>query len=170
MVVSNFLALQELTAAELNAHFGVFARKTADQTLTVSSTTLQNVTGLSASVAANTTYVLDAVFLYDTGTTPDIKFAFTFPSGATLSYAPDGYLSSGTNFESYHTGSYRQASGTAYAVAGLGSGTVVSSTVTGVLIVSSTAGTLQVQAAQNTSNASNTIVKADSWILLRKMS
>lgn len=163
-----FLAGQTLTAGTLEQLVPLRARKSADQTLTPSSTTLQNVSELSVSVSASTNYDFEAVFLYDTGTTPDIKLAFTFPAGATLSYGPGGYLATGINFESFFTAVHRQASGTSFAVGGLGAGTVAGVHVQGTLIVSTTAGTFQVQAAQNTSNASDTIVKADSRIRLTK--
>jgi hypothetical protein len=41
--------------------------------------------------------------------------------------------------------------------------------VQGILIVSSTSGNLQFQWAQNTANASNSSVKANSYLLLRRV-
>ncbi len=141
---------------------------TADQTFTPSSTTLQNITELALPVAASTNYEFDAVIFYDTGTTPDIKFAATFPSGATFTWGPASLKFDGTDFQSQFTAKHRQTAGTntELAAAGLGSGTVVNIQLRGTLKVSTTAGTLQIQGAQNTSNASNTIVKADSWARL----
>lgn len=159
---------QKLTAAMLQQLVPLRATLTSDVTLTASSTTLQDVTGMVVTPAVSTTYELEGVIFYDTSGTPDIKFAFTYPTGATFSWGPAGLKFDGSDFQSHFTAVHREASPTSTPVAGLGSGTEVTVHIQGKLVMGSTAGNLQLQAAQNTSNASDTIVKADSWIRLWK--
>lgn len=163
-----FSSGQRLTASMLQQLVPLRATLTGDVTLTPSSTTLQDVTGMAVTPATNTTYELEGVIFYDTSGTPDIKLAFTYPSGATFSWGPAGLKFDGTDFQSHFTAVHREVSATSTPVAGLGSGTEVTVHIQGKLVMGGTAGSLQLQAAQNTSNASNTIVKSDSWMRLWK--
>lgn len=156
LCVSDFLALQELKAAELNAHFPLFARKTADETVN-NSATLQNDNHLFLSVAASTTYELTGLLVYTSGATPDFKFGWTFPSGLTMRYTVLATV--GGTF-----GTYGQVQTAVPAIDGAGSELTVP--IMGIVIVSSTAGTLQLQWAQNTANASDTKLHTNSYISL----
>lgn len=136
-------------------------RKSADESVT-SSATLQNDNELSLAVAANKTYVFDVYLAYTAGTTGDFKAALTFPSGATAFAAI-----SATDGSSWTTTGLQISSGGSVSGGGLGVTIPVLQRWTGVLMVSSTAGTLQVQWAQNTSNGTATTVKAGSVMMLR---
>jgi len=146
----------------------LYARKTADETVN-GSASLQNDDHLAIVLAASATYEIDVQLFYSSASTPDIKFALTFPTGATCSWAPIGYKSDGTNFEAeFRTSTWQAASGTSNAVAGTAA-TYDAALIKGIIRVGSTAGTLQVQWAQNTSNGSNTTVKADSSLVARRL-
>lgn len=142
-----------------------WARKTADESVT-SSTTLQNDDTLLLPVRASSVFRFTALVAYTGNTTGDIKFAFTFPSGAACywagkgpSTADDGY---GTVGASKHAASFAESSGTSTSFAG--STSTLAVLIEGILITGSTPGTLTLQWAQNTSNGTATTVKAGSFL------
>jgi hypothetical protein len=139
-----------------------FVMLSSDQSSITSNTTLADVTGLAVTLAANTTYRGMIEMAYDTGATPDAKFGLTVPSGAT------GYWYGGAvkNTADTATNFTYQSIATPFSAGGVASGTVLVAKFT-ITIVVTTAGTLQVQAAQDTSSATATTVKAGSCIDLR---
>lgn len=171
---------EKVRASKIQALIGdlrpISAFVTADQALATSSTTLQNITDLSIAVAANLTYEIDVhlMAVLSSGTTEDIKVAATFPAGATLYnlVAMGGSTTTVTTFNATDMTIVANSpitSGTAYTSFGL------STTVTGsvnplYLQMSSTAGTFQVQAAQNTSGANTVTVKKGSLLVARRLS
>jgi len=150
----------------------VFVRKTADESVT-SSTTVQNDDHLFLAVAANIVYVLDAwLVTFCSVDTTDFKMGFTLPSGATLSFSANG-LKFNTTGDVHgliqQQALINQSSPTATQVAGtVGDNTVVN--VRGLLTVGSTAGNLQLQWAQFASVATAVTLKAGSWMRLEKVS
>lgn len=149
---------QQLTDA-----FPLFVRKAADSLPLVSSTTLQNDTDLLSAVAASTTYNVDLWMIINTGTVPDFKFGWTGPAGATFDWS----VQEGTPgaLAAVLQGPFTIAS--VPPINGAAADQIV--VATGTLVTSVTAGTLRLQWAQNTSTASNTIVKAGSRLRLWKM-
>ena len=97
--------------------------------------------------------------------TADLKIAWTFPSGLTLSAQPF-YIdtSGGTRIAVQQIQTSVLAAGTA------GAGNNTSMSLRGTVVVSSTAGNLQLQWAQNTSNATATSVLAGSVLWLQRIS
>lgn len=160
--MGDFLALQELTADELNAHLGLFARKATDETVN-NSATLQNDDHLLVSVVAGDIYELTARLVISSGTTPDFKFGWTFPSGLTMSY--DIFEGETSTAADIFRGPFVQTD--VPVIPGIGSNQPVR--VSGLVVVGSTAGSLRLQWAQNTANASDTIVRANSYLILRKV-
>jgi hypothetical protein len=139
----------------------VIARKTVDETIS-SSSTLQNDDELFVSVTANAVYSARLHLPYQSNATPGFKYGFTFPSGTTLPL---------WSFEGITTvPAFTYGVATNGGVSGLG-GTAANQALDawGLVIVSSTAGTLQVQWAQNTLNASNTIVRAGAFLELIRL-
>lgn len=127
---------------------------------TQSNTTLENVTGVSFPLAANVRYAFEALVVYRSGTTPDFKAAFTVPAGATVHY------------KSVATGATASEPTTASLVINASAGTVAaegdsadrSIMFFGHVSNGSTAGNLQLQSAQSTSDASATTTKAGTWL------
>lgn len=156
------------TAAQVNTWFVniLFARKTADETIS-SSTTLQNDDHLFVSVAANTVYdvTLEMRELSQPG--DDFKLGFTMPASATFTGALRGPATSATGFSGAETQSI-EFTGGPLAIGGV-AGVNLPISVRGLLITAGTAGTLQIQWAQNSSSASGTTVKANSYLLLRQV-
>lgn len=142
----------------------------SDQTLAASSTTMQNITGLSQAIAASEIWDFDGVFHYDSTSTGRIKFGFTIPAGAVVVGV---YV--GLQVTAASDGSVRctavtaanAASGTGFG--GLGAGTAVAVRVSFKVINSTTAGTVQVTAALNTSEATTPVVHAGSFLTAAKV-
>lgn len=140
--------------------FGM-GRLAADQTLTASSTVLQNVTGMVVAMPTVGTFSFRGVFYYDVAAAADIKFAFTVPAGVALRWGGVGAATGGGGTGDGQWGT-AAASGTALAFGGGGVGTVLHCHVEGEYVAGGTAGNLQLQAAQNTGDASVSLVVARS--------
>ena len=119
--------------------------------------TLGNVTGLSFAIPASQVWAFQVFAEASIGATPDIKVALTVPAGATATGLATKIDAAAT--QSVRVADYTSAQALVSAAAGVGlllSGTVVNST---------TAGTVQVQAAQNTATVEDTIIYAQSYIM-----
>jgi hypothetical protein len=138
------------------------ARKTIDETVN-NSATMQNDDELFVAVAANSVYELNLRIQYNSNATADFKYGFTFPAGTTMQYTQTVY---GVGIAVLNTFEQDQTS-----TPGIeGQAAIKGILITGVVITSSTAGTLQLQWAQNTANVSNTLLKAGSHMRLQKLS
>lgn len=128
-------------------------RVSVTQALTPSSTALQNVTALVVPLPATAGMVFRwrSVVYYDASGTADIKFAYTIPAGATMRWSIHGLNTAATG-STYAT---TTASGTAVAVGATGVGTTHPAFLEGEITMGGTAGNLQLQAAQNTGDATN---------------
>ena len=146
------------------------ARMASDQALTASSTTLQNVTELLVPVAANCTYdgILVAASILAAGSTEDVKYGFTFPTGATCDYFNIGPATSVTtaNGDGEFAARLAATSGTTANNFGNYSSLPTNAVIQISLITGANAGNLQVQAAQNTSGVNVVTVKAGSKLIL----
>lgn len=141
----------------------VVAYKSADETI-ISNGTLQNDDALAIALVANAQYDFELRANYNSGTTPDFVFGWTFPSGMTMFADLFAVINAGTGL---HT--LTQILQTAQPNLE-GSGADRSLHIFGKLITSTTAGTLQWQWAQLLSTASNTIVRAGSYLTARRTS
>lgn len=156
-----YFAAGPITAAQLEAIVPVFKVKLTSE-LVNNTTTLQNDDHLFWTVASNTSYVLDLILTYTSNTTPDFKFTWSVPTGTT-------YIWGGTYYDLSSVlvtnGGFTEA--TTGAIGGTGA------SINGIfhfyITTASTAGTFQLQWAQNTANASNTTVHAGSIGVLRRI-
>jgi hypothetical protein len=143
----------------------LWARKGSDESVT-SSATLQNDDSLVVQLEALAAYEFTVVLAWTGNVTGDIKFAFTFPSGGscywTASGPSDGDAGYGSTGASRYTANWGSASGTSTSFSG--STSTLGMIIQGVVVTSSTAGNLQLQWAQATSNGTATVVKAGSFI------
>lgn len=153
--LNSIQAGQRITAGMLQAVAPAGATKTVDQSV-VSSTTLVNDNALALPLLANATYRVILTLKFDGGTagSSDIKIQFTGPSG----FAVLGTLTGnrgGVGINAVWTGNpgALNTGGAGVTQGALWVGTVT----TGV-----TAGTLQLQFAQNTSSGTATFLRAGS--------
>lgn len=133
----------------------LFARKPTNETV-ANSNALQDDDDLGAPVAANSVYKVDAWIHWSSPTTPGIKFGWTAPAGSTLDWS--NYDPADVNYTLASV--MTRSGGVVHRVLPL----------SGLLVVGGTAGTLRLQWAQNTANASSTVVYANSWLRLEKVS
>ena len=159
------LAGMDPTASLLQALAPFMAYKSNDQSVT-SSTTLANDNALSLPVAANGTYFFICMLKFEGGTSgsSDLKFAWTGPSGFGMNYQLTGLNAGGGSTLGFMRSATGSTGGTT------GAGNVWGTTMLGTVTASSTAGTLQLQWAQNTSSATATIVHAGSVLAMWRIS
>lgn len=143
---------------------GLYAnlRKVTAQIATPSSTVLQNDNTLLTALPTAGTFGFRCALLYDTSTTADFKIAFTWPAGATAEWGMIGVATTGAAGVGDGTFLGTNVSGTAIAVGGAGVGNVQLAIVEGDITMGGTAGNLQLQFAQNTSDATNSTMRARS--------
>lgn len=164
-----FTTGQPLTAAELNV-LGLYAAKTADQSVT-SSTTLVNDTHLSVALPVVGTYLFD-LWLYGASAANaagDLSVGFSFPAGTCMAggIGPDVSLASGNAVIGQFGVNTALTSGGVYNAYGLSTG--VTLTYLHVNLTVTATGTFQLMWAQSTSNASASTLKAGSHMLGRQV-
>jgi len=131
-----------------------FARQTANVTVN-NSTTFVDLTGMSFTVGASQTWAFTIYIHGTSAAAADIKFTLTGPAAPTA--VRYGFIASADTADSTAFGSLVSAQ-TVGAIDQIWE-------VTGILRNGTTAGTVQVQMAQLTANASNTVCYTDSMIL-----
>ena len=165
MGIPTWTSGEVLTASDVNAWFvPLNAVKGTDETVT-SSTALQNDNDLVLAVPANVTYKFDCLVIYTGATGGDIKWTWAVPSGATLLYQCLHNEGGGTGLnnstQAYSDLNTLQAAG--------GASQVEAVNMRGRMTTSSTAGNLQLQWAQNSSNATATIMRIQSNLTLQRV-
>ena len=132
--------------------------KTADETVNTSAT-LQNDDHLVATVVASTNYRFRLMLILDVETASDFKMALTMPAGATLTAIVYSLIADANGVSTLSNA----WDGTSLAILNVSTtpGALVAE---GLLSISTTAGSVQVQWAQNTSVAEDTIVKKGSYL------
>jgi hypothetical protein len=134
-------------------------RKTVDESVS-SSTTLQNDDNLKIALSASDAVEFSGmVFVSSSSATPDIKLTFTVPSGASVRWFAEwfegaNYASSGIVTASGATASFAVSAGTVGLVK-----------FSGIVVNGSSAGDLQFQWAQNSSNSAAVKVEQRSFLI-----
>lgn len=144
----------------------VFARKTADESVT-SSTTYQDDNELFVPVVADGIYVVEGFFAYNTASAAGVNFRLSGPTG-TGAWTFTGLSSSGGASD---TGTVRMSvssNGVGSARLGGAGATDLGALVRGTFLPTAS-GNLQFQWAQNAANATPTIVRANSWLSVQKI-
>jgi hypothetical protein len=136
---------------------GIVKVKSADTTR-ASTTTYSADPHLQASVAASTVYDGEVVGAYQAAATPQIKFQFSFPAGATVE-AVTWHYDPGTDEWGIAGGGISMSSPANIVVGLTGTGGNVPFRLNFSLHMGATAGTFSVDWTQATSNATGTIVR-----------
>lgn len=162
-----FLAGQLITASALNALAGAAISLDTDFPKT-SDTTFAN-TGLALPLEANSKYLILCELAVDANTTADAKYNFLLPAGATIvqsiwgsGAAVGAGVLDGTIF-------HDRVAAASLPVGGVNSGTVITFRPWAVVRTTGTAGNVTLQFAQNTSNATASILKFDSCMRAIKL-
>lgn len=146
-----------------------FARRTVDGT--AGTGLVNNVTALTneplqvVALDSGATYMWEAMEFYDSSTVADIKFAFTTPTFSAMRWGAIGAATTGLTDLQVGTAS---ASGTSISYGGNGAGTTIMLKIEG-YIVTTAAGNLQLQFAQNAAEVSNTVIRNGSYLKVWRM-
>lgn len=167
--ISGLLAEERLDVYDATNNISLYTRSlfrtvrvAPDQLLTISSTALQNITNLVVPMPTLGTYNFRGVFFYDSSTTADIKFAVNAPVGVGLRWSVTGLAAAAGGATGDFTSLSTAVVGTALAIGGAGVGTVVSASFEGSFSMGGAAGNFQLQAAQNTVDATQSTIRASS--------
>lgn len=136
------------------------ARLTADQTVT-NSIVLANVTGFVWPVVTSGIYEWRADLFFDSTTTEDIQFAFTWPGGSTVRWGGVGLLDVGQTSPGTVKNATQNTSGVAITYGGSGAGTVITGSVIGDIVAGGN-GNVQMQFSQVAAAATNTVLRRGS--------
>ena len=165
-----FYAGSRLTASAVNEYLvnTRYATKPGD-TSRASTTTLTADPDLSVAVDASKSYWLDILILYTAASgSGDFKYTFGAPTGAVF-YGTAVVIAADTLVAAF---TYSPSGGatisTTELVVSAGSG-AIPVRLSGVLTTSTTAGNLALSWAQNTSSGTATVVKAGSYMCLRRV-
>lgn len=142
--------------------------RTADAAAVVSSTVLVSDAVLTVPVPAAGRFQFDLTIFYDSSTTADFKLAFSWPALATGRWGMHGPATSVTAGVGDGVFNTVASSGTSIVIGGSGNGaaSIMMAIARGSLLMGGTAGNLTVQYAQSVSDATNTIVRADSRLMV----
>jgi hypothetical protein len=152
---------QILASADVNSWFVPLAAPKLSDTSRPSTTTLANDPALALPLAANATYWFMTEVIYEApNPAGDLKFQWTVPAGAVLNgQFLFRIFGGGDDLHSPITAGALQTTN------GSGAGVNLVLGAFGTIIMSSTAGNLNFQWAQNTSNATPTIVHTGSGLM-----
>lgn len=140
-----------------------FVRRSTDSTPANNSTALVNDPILAVGIDTGATYMWESTIFYDSSTTADIKFAYTTPTFSAMRWSLVGIATTATTAEGDARYATVAASGTSTQLGGIGVGTIISAKIEG-YIVTTAAGTLQFQFAQQNLDATNTTIRNGSYL------
>ena len=146
-----------------------YARRTTDSTAVTSSTALVADATLSLSVIASAVYEFYGLIIVDSSQTADIKLQITGPTGASGTFTANSIGTAATGTTASIQISMVDMT-TSFARGGAGNGTPVNLIISGIVTISTTAGNVGISYAQQTSDATNTVLKAGSFIKLVRIS
>lgn len=152
-----FLAGEDITSKRLGEEIGLPLRKPADQSVT-SSTTLVNDNFFTWVLDASTRYAVELFLAYTGDPAGNLKTGWGVPAGTTMTWNATG-LDTGLAYK--NAANIAAASTTAFGAASTSLGRLAH--ITGTILTDTTAGSFTLRWAQNTSNAAATIVRAGSF-------
>ena len=135
-----------------------------------SSGTLQDVTGMSLAIGANQVWTFQMFAMYLADTTPNARFGWTGPAGCQATWAHTGDPT--WNATGVSTYNYPRSIGGNVNLNGFGTADpteVNSTTFSGTIVNSSTAGTFQLQYSRDGASGTSTL-KAETHIIFTKVS
>lgn len=138
----------------------ILVRKASDESLNYQDN-LQNDDELLFASGANDVWFFFIFVIHVAGTTPDLKHALSLPTGGTAYMWDSGYWRA--------TGAEAQSDATGTSVCSGTTGTRKGMRMTYLYVGGGTAGNVQFQWAQNVSDATATVVKANSCIIAFKL-
>ena len=140
--------------------------KSADESVT-SSTTLQDDDQLVFAIPASEVWYMDMMLIVDGNSTADFKAKFTVPASCVMGWIIRDHMAAGgsTSVRTIFT----EANTALVEIDGSAGRAYPYVRIEAYIVNSTNAGTIQLQWAQNTSNATATTVKKGSWLRARKL-
>lgn len=135
-------------------------RITADQVVN-NSAALTNVTNFSFTVVTSGVYQWRNDLFYDSSTTEDIQFAYTWPGGSTVRWGGLSMMDVGATSPGVVKNATQNTSGVGITYGGSGVGTVITGSLIGEIVAGGN-GTVQMQFAQAAAAATNTTLRSRS--------
>ncbi len=135
----------------------VIVRKSADETVN-NSIALHNDDALTFAIAANEVWRVDLLLLFDSSVVADIKLGWAYPAGCGIKWAA-----------SYPLPVVVFTEASTPMLPGAGVGSICMMIISAIVINGGTAGSITLMWAQNTAEATNTIVRANSAMLAFKL-
>jgi len=167
MAYPTLYAGQRLTAALLQSMQPLYVAKPTDQSVT-NSTTNVNDSAISVAVAANAAYLVTGMLLYSARSDTDVKIGWTGPGGSSFDWIAHAQSQDGSGgLASTGVVVDRQSIGnTSFPLGGFGAEntTYMTAPFWGRLVTSGSTGTLQLNWAQRVANVTSSIMRAGSWI------
>lgn len=153
---------------DLSEISGLVLTKFSDTGINTDTTLSDDPDLVTPSLDANSTWVIDG-WLWWTGTsgTPDIKFAFAGPAGSDIQWILHAITTAGTSNSSAQDIGIQTGMGNTHARGTFNGST--SGMVKGYLTIGGTAGSVRLQWAQNTSDASTVTLKEGSYLRFRRV-
>ncbi|HZO70052.1 MAG TPA: hypothetical protein VFB74_34080 [Kribbellaceae bacterium] len=145
----------------------LFDDLTGDHAGVAASTVLVH-SGLALTLDASSTWLVEAMAVYTGVTTGDIKFGWTVPAGATGTWVPGGITSAATGSTGAVSLGAKAFSDTAI-VGAVDAVTPLVAMIRGIVRMGVTAGAVELDYAQGTSDPTATIMKADSWLRAKRV-
>lgn len=140
--------------------------------VTVNNTTsFTDATGLSFAVVSGATYKFEAWLRYSSGNTPDMKFQPSSPSGTTGHWSLIGYGRDVSPAIDVGSGAAFMVAdiGTSLTVGGDSTGTALMACLATGYFITTAAGTFKLRLGQRTATASNTVLRAGSFMSLTRL-
>ena len=168
MPIPTWAVGQVLSAADVNSWFVPIAVSKPSDTSRASTTTQTADPDLSLALAANASYSITGYLAYANASASagDLKYSFTAPSGNTTLWSSIRIDLTGTT-----TIAGPNAAGTGNNMTAQTSSSADRSVhVFGTVATAGTSGNLTLNWAQNTSNATATIIRANSYLMIQRIS
>lgn len=154
-----------LVFAAIQQAYGTTTELATDQTKNAN-TTFATLSDLSQAVAANQHYDIKCWLIYSASTAADVKLQWTFPAASTFLQHAGSLPATDTVIANWYSGVQNTASGPVLGGTGVG---VLMSALIEASLYTTAAGTLALQWAQNTSDATNTVIYAKSRLRVRQL-
>lgn len=148
------------------------ARQASDVSVVSNASTFTDLPSLGFPLGIGEVWGFEVVLFYEAATTGDIRvtWAGSLPANADGRWSGIGPALASGSSTTYSVGGTTQGIGSSLAFGGGGAGTEAMVTLRGLVRGATAAGTLQLKMRQGTSDATASIVKADSHIFAKRVS
>jgi hypothetical protein len=159
----SFVEREDVLASKLNMSVGSVVHKEVNQIVN-STAAFANDDDILWDVVAGAVYAMKAYIIYETSDVPDIKFGWSVPAGASLSWNGLGFSGA-----SVHLNFGNESASGPVVYGGSVVGTPRVARLTGYLTMGDSDGRLQFRWAQNVNDAADTGVYAGSFGILKRI-